>query len=48
VKGGRHLVYPSYNAGKAGTPMGNLLLTLVQKMGVNTETVGDSNGTIDL
>jgi hypothetical protein len=48
VKGGRHLVYPSYNAGKAGTPMGNLLLTLVQKMDVNTETVGDSNGTIDL
>jgi hypothetical protein len=48
IRGGRHLVYPSYNSGKAGTPMGNLLLTLVQKMGVPAEAVGDSNGTIDL
>jgi hypothetical protein len=48
VKGGRHLEYPSYDAGKDGTPMGNLLLTLVQKMGVQMEAVGDSTGTIDL
>jgi hypothetical protein len=48
IKGGRHLVYPSYKEGTFGTPMGNLLLTLVQKMGVPLENVGDSNGTIDL
>lgn len=38
VKGGRHLQYPK------GTPMANLLLTLVNKMGVPLENFGDSTG----
>ena len=38
LKGGRHLVYPEH------TPLTNLQLTLLNKLGVPTETLGDSNG----
>ena len=36
LKGGRHLKYPE------NTPMSNLLLTVLNKVGVPTEKVGDS------
>jgi hypothetical protein len=38
LKGGRHISYP------AGTPMSNLLLTILNKAGVAQERVGDSTG----
>jgi len=38
LKGGRHLTYPE------GTPMSNLLLTILDKAGVRQEKVGDSTG----
>jgi hypothetical protein len=38
LKGGRHLMYPE------GTPMSNLLLTILDKAGVPQESVGDSTG----
>jgi hypothetical protein len=38
LKGGRHLVYPEH------TPLTNLQLTLLNKLGVPAETLGDSNG----
>jgi hypothetical protein len=38
LKGGRHLKYPE------GTPMSNLLLTILNKAGVEQESVGDSTG----
>jgi hypothetical protein len=38
LKGGRHLMYPE------GTPMSNLLLTILNKAGVQQERVGDSTG----
>jgi hypothetical protein len=38
VKGGRHLRYP------ANTPLNNLLLSMLDKAGVPTETLGDSTG----
>jgi hypothetical protein len=38
LKGGRHLVYPEH------TPLTNLQLTLLNKMGVATEKIGDSSG----
>ncbi len=38
LKGGRHLKYPE------GTPMANLLLTILDKAGVPRERVGDSTG----
>jgi hypothetical protein len=38
VKGGRHLVYPN------DTPLTNLQLTLLNKMGVPAEKLGDSTG----
>jgi len=38
LKGGRHLKYPE------GTPMANLLLTILDKAGVQQERVGDSTG----
>ena len=38
MKGGRHLSYPE------GTPMSNLLLTILDKAGVPQEKVGDSTG----
>ena len=41
VKLGQHIVYPK------GTPMTNLYLTLLDKMGVRTESLGDSTGMIE-
>ena len=38
IKGGRHLVYPD------DTPLTNLQLTLLNKMGVPAENLGDSTG----
>jgi hypothetical protein len=38
MKGGRHLKYPE------GTPMANLLLSILDKAGVHQESVGDSTG----
>jgi hypothetical protein len=38
LKGGRHLVYPEH------TPLTNLQLTLLDKLGVPVEKLGDSNG----
>src|SRR5437763_5144895 len=38
IKGGRHLIYPEH------TPLTNLQLTLLDKMGVTTEKIGDSTG----
>jgi len=38
---GSHIVYPK------GTPMTNLYLTLLDRMGVQQETIGDSTGRID-
>jgi hypothetical protein len=38
IKGGRHLVYPD------DTPLTNLQLTLLEKMGVPAEKLGDSTG----
>ena len=38
LKGGRHLVYPD------DTPLTNLQLTLLNKLGVPTEKLGDSSG----
>jgi hypothetical protein len=40
IAGGRHLRYP------ADTPMTNLLLTLLDKMGVPLDRLGDSTGTM--
>ena len=37
-KTGRHMVYPE------NTPMANLLVTILDKAGVHTETLGDSTG----
>ena len=33
---------------KDGTPFANVLLTLLQKLGVETDSFGDSNGTVEL
>jgi hypothetical protein len=38
ITGGRHLVYPD------DTPLTNLQLTLLNKLGVPSETLGDSTG----
>ncbi len=38
LKGGRHLIYPEH------TPLTNLQLTLLNKLGVPTASLGDSNG----
>lgn len=40
-KPGRHLVY------QRGTPMTNLYLTLLDRMGVEVEKIGDSNGRVE-
>jgi hypothetical protein len=40
LKGGRHIRYPS------GTPMANLLMTLMDKMAVPVERLGNSNGNL--
>ncbi len=42
LKGGRHLEYP------AGTPMTNLLLSLLDKVDVSLERLGDSTGRVEL
>jgi hypothetical protein len=42
LKGGRHLRYPE------GTPMTNLLLTMLDKVGVKADTLGDSSGHLQL
>jgi hypothetical protein len=33
---------------KDGTPFANVVLTLLQKLGVETDSFGDSNGTVEL
>ena len=38
IKPGRHVVYPNQ------TPMTNLFLSLLDRMGVHAETLGDSTG----
>jgi hypothetical protein len=40
IKGGRHVRYPKE------TPVSNLWLTMLNKMGVDTEKIGDSNGPV--
>jgi hypothetical protein len=40
MKGGRHLRYPDH------TPMTNLLVTMLDKVGVKQEALGDSTGTL--
>ena len=42
VKGGRHLEYP------IDTPMANLLLSVLEKVGVSEEQLGDSTGHLPL
>jgi hypothetical protein len=42
LKGGRHLVYPAH------TPMMNLLLTMLDRVGVPIEKYGDSTGRLPL
>jgi hypothetical protein len=42
IKGGRHLRYPK------DTPMANLYLTLLDKLGVPVESLGDSTGKLEL
>jgi hypothetical protein len=42
IKGGRHVRYPD------GTPMTNLHLTLLDKLGIPMEKFGDSTGKLDL
>jgi hypothetical protein len=41
IKGGRHIRY------KPETPMNNLLLTLLDKLGIPSGTLGDSTGRVD-
>jgi hypothetical protein len=41
MKGGRHLKYDDH------TPMTNLLLTMLDKVGVKQESLGDSTGTLE-
>jgi hypothetical protein len=38
IKTGRHIVLPKK------TPMNNMFLTMMDKVGVNVETLGDSTG----
>jgi hypothetical protein len=42
MKGGRHLVF------KNETPMTNLLLSMLDKVGVRTESLGDSTGRLPI
>jgi hypothetical protein len=42
LKGGRHVRYPK------GTPLANLGLTLLDKMGIPVENFGDSTGKLEL
>ena len=42
LKGGRHLAYPSKTV-----PTGNLLLSVLDKFGVNQDSIGDSTGRLE-
>jgi hypothetical protein len=42
VKGGRHMVCPT------NTPMTNLLLSMLDKSGIQTDTLGDSTGRVEI
>jgi hypothetical protein len=42
IKGGRHIRYPNQ------TPIANLHLTVLDKLGVRVEKFGDSTGRLDL
>jgi Protein of unknown function (DUF1552) len=42
IKGNRHVIYPKE------TPLNNLLLTMLDKAGVQAESLGDSTGKLDL
>jgi hypothetical protein len=42
IKGGRHIAYES------GTPMTNLLVTVLDKVGVPVTSIGDSTGPLAL
>ena len=42
IKGGRHLRYPK------GTPMANLFVAMLDRLGMPQESFGDSNGKLDL
>ena len=42
IRGGRHLRYPEK------TPMSNLMLTLMDKLGVKIDRLGDSTGPINI
>jgi hypothetical protein len=46
LKGGRHLRHPV--SPSDGIPLGNVLLTIGQRMGIEMEQHGQSTGTIDL
>ena len=41
LKSGRHVTYP------AETPMNNLFMSMLDRMGVQTETLGDANGELN-
>jgi hypothetical protein len=43
IAGGRHLVYPREDE----TPVANLFVSMLDKLGVPIETLGDSNGRIE-
>jgi hypothetical protein len=42
LEGGRHLQFP------ASTPMSNLLLTMLHKLGVEADSIGDSTGLLEV
>ena len=42
LKGDRHLAFPAH------TPMSNLMLSLLDKMGVHQDRFGDSNGKLEV
>ncbi len=42
IQGGRHIKYPQ------DTPMANLYVTLLEKLGISVENFGDSTGRLDL
>jgi hypothetical protein len=42
LKGGRHLAYPSKTV-----PTGNLLLSILDRFGINLERIGDSTGRLE-
>jgi hypothetical protein len=42
LTGGRHLVYPPH------TPMSNLLLSMLDKLGAHVESFGDSTGLLEI